>query len=183
MNDKYNLSSKEQDIASHIKGIMSLLGIEETPSNIDTPKRIAKMYSREVFSSEGKDLAELDAQMTTFINTDLSSMPVTMTGIKFSSMCAHHWLPFFGEVEISYTPFTKVIGLSKLPRVVKWFSKKPQTQEEMTKEIGNYLVVLLNPRNLSVKVTALHTCVACRGIESVGTETITEYRYSRGEDA
>lgn len=183
MNDKYNLSSKEQEIASHIKGIMSLLGIEETPSNIDTPKRIAKMYSREVFSSEGRDLAELDAQMTTFINTDLSSMPVTMTGIKFSSMCEHHWLPFFGEVEITYTPYLKVAGLSKLPRVVKWFSKKPQTQEVMTKEIGEYLVSKLEPCMITVKVTALHTCVTCRGIESVDTETTTTYEYEIKEDA
>lgn len=178
------LSSKELEIASHIKGIMSLLGIERTPSNADTPYRIAKMYNREVFRNEGRSISELDTQMTLFDNENKNrSTPITMKGIKFSSMCEHHWLPFFGEVEITYTPFLKVAGLSKLPRVVRWFSKKPQTQEVMTKEIGEYLVSKLEPCMLTVKVTALHTCVTCRGIESVDTETTTTYEYVIKEDA
>lgn len=165
-------------IAEHIKEISSLLGIEVTDSNKDTPYRVAKMYVREVFKNQNSNIFELDSQMKLF-NNEGTTMPVTVKDIPFNSMCEHHWLPFMGTVSVSYTPNDKIIGLSKIPRVVKFFSKKPQLQERLTNEIGQYLVDLLKPKYLTVSLKATHTCVMCRGAESP-SETITQFVY-RGE--
>lgn len=101
--------------------------------------------------------------------------PVTVRGIEFSSTCEHHWLPFMGVAEVSYIPSDTIIGLSKIPRVVKYFSQKPQLQENLTNEIGEYLFNLLNPKWIKVTLIATHTCVMCRGAESnCETETVYE---------
>ena len=171
------LSEEERikKIEEHIKEISSLLGIEVTESNQDTPHRVAKMYVKEVFQNEGKDLFNLDMQMKLFNNVGTTT-PVVVKDIPFHSMCEHHWLPFMGTVSVSYTPDKKIIGLSKIPRVVKFFSKKPQLQERLTNEIGKFLVELLKPKFLRVSMTATHTCVLCRGAESP-SETETEFIY------
>lgn len=166
------MPDKMKQIEEHIKAVMELLDIEETDSNRNTPKRIAKMYMNEVFKNRHNNLSELDRQMTVF-NNDGSKEPITMSDIKFNSMCEHHWLPFFGYVNVTYVPNNTIIGLSKIPRVVKFFSQKPQLQERLTKEIGEYLVSVLNPSYLRVEVTAVHTCVMCRGAESDCSTTTT----------
>lgn len=174
----YSEDERIKRIAEHIKEISSLLGIEVTDSNADTPYRVAKMYVREVFKNQNADLFDLNNKMKLFKNEGTTS-PVVVKDIPFNSMCEHHWLPFMGTVSVSYTPNEKIIGLSKIPRVVKFFSKKPQLQERLTNEIGQYLVDLLKPKNLVVTMQATHTCVLCRGAESPA-ETITEFIY-RGE--
>ncbi len=171
------MTNKTKQIEEHIRAVMELLDIKETESNKDTPKRIAKMYVNEVFKNRENDLSDLNSQMTLF-NNDGSQEPITMKDIKFNSMCEHHWLPFFGTVTVTYVPDSLIIGLSKIPRVIKFFSQKPQLQERLTKEIGDYLVNLLNPKYLKVEVTATHTCVMCRGAESE-CETTTQYTYGR----
>lgn len=165
----------EQQIEKHIEEIMKLLEIEETASNKDTPRRIAKMYVNEVFKNRDNNLDNLNKQMTIFEN-DGAREPITMSGIKFNSMCEHHWLPFFGHVNVTYIPRDTIIGLSKIPRVIKFFSQKPQLQERLTKEIGEYLVSILDPEYLHVEVIAVHTCVMCRGAES-DCDTTTHYTY------
>lgn len=163
------------EIAEHIKEISSLLGIEVTDSNKDTPYRVAKMYVREVFKNRSDSTISLNSLMKTFKNEG-TNMPVTVKGIPFSSMCEHHWMPFIGKVSVTYIPNDTIIGLSKIPRVVKFFSKRPQLQERLTTDIGQYLVDLLHPKFLRVSVVATHTCVLCRGIESPA-ETETEFVY------
>lgn len=162
-------------VEEHISAISSLLGIPVTESNKDTPRRVAKMYCEELFKNRSGDTSELDAKMKVFPNEGTTT-PITVQGIEFCSTCEHHWLPFMGVVSVTYIPNESIVGLSKIPRVVKFFSQKPQLQERLTKEVGEYLVNLLKPKFLTVSVTATHTCVMCRGAES-DCSTSTSFVY------
>lgn len=176
------INNKVEEIKKHVEAIADILGIEKTESNENTPLRVAKMYCNELFVNRNNDnIEELNSRMKVF-SADGNSSPVKMDNIPFNSVCEHHWLPFFGTVSVHYEPQDKIIGLSKIPRVVKYFSKKPQLQERLTQEIGEYLVWVLKPKSLTVTITATHTCVMCRGIESP-CDTTTEFKYnaSRGE--
>lgn len=174
-----NNEQKIAEIEAHIKAISDILGIEETESNKDTPRRVAKMYVNELFRNlnHNNAISDLVSKMTLFENEGTTT-PITVKGISFSSVCEHHWLPFMGEVSVTYIPDKKIIGLSKIPRVVKYYSKMPQLQERLTKDIGEYLYNLLKPKYLKVEIVSTHTCVMCRGAES-DCETVTSY--VRGE--
>jgi GTP cyclohydrolase I len=163
------------EVESAVYQMMRALNINISDDNKDTPKRIAKMLVTEVFANVGKDIRELDAQMTLFQAPNHNIVKVK--GIKFTSTCEHHWLPFTGYADIEYIPSEHIIGLSKIPRVVKWFSKKPQVQERLTQEIGDYLVKGLKPKYLRVTLKDVrHSCVEARGIESeCSTDTVFEY--------
>ena len=159
------IDNKVEQIKEHIEEIMKILEIPITESNRNTPLRVAKMWCNELFRNRNNaTLSELNAQMKTFPNGYSSEM-VIVREIPFSSNCEHHWLPFSGKVSVGYVPSNTVIGLSKIPRVVKYFSKKPQLQEQLTTEIGEYLDQLLEPHAIFVEVEAEHQCVKCRGAE------------------
>lgn len=163
-------------IEEHVRAISSLLGIPVTESNQDTPHRVAKMYYNELFKNRnGMNIEELNASMKLF-KCEGTSDSITIKGIKFSSVCEHHWMPFMGEASVMYVPNENIIGLSKIPRVVKYFSCRPQLQERLTNDIGLYLTNLLKPRYLRVELVATHTCVMCRGAESE-CETRTVYTF------
>lgn len=160
------MDNKVRRISEHITEIMDILGIPITESNKDTPTRIAKMWCDEVFlNRNNKNMEKLKSKMKMFPNNYGSEM-VIVKDIDFDSICEHHWLPFSGKVTVGYVPDKTVIGLSKIPRVVKYFSKKPQLQEQLTTEIGQFLFDLLNPKAVFVEVEATHQCVKCRGAES-----------------
>ena len=163
-----------EEIAGHISAISSLLGIKVTESNKDTPHRVAKMYCNELFANRNNNhIEELDDKMKVFPAEN--SDPVTVE-VPVNSMCEHHWLPFMGTVNVTYIPKDKIIGLSKIPRVVDFFSKKPQLQEKLTTEIGEYLVSVIDPKYLCVRMVATHTCVSIRGAKSpCSTTTVFEY--------
>lgn len=164
-------------IKERIKEIMEILEIPITESNSDTPKRVAKMWCNELFQNRNNlNIGELKNSMTLFPNDRYKSEMVIVKDIPFNSTCEHHWLPFSGTVTVGYVPAKTIIGLSKIPRVVKYFSKKPQLQEQFTTEIGDFLVELLFPEALFVEVEAKHQCVSCRGAES-DCSTRTFYRY------
>ena len=171
------IDNKVEEIKKHIESIVDILGIEKNASNENTPLRVAKMYCNELFKNRnGANLEELNSRMKVFPNEGITT-PVTVQGIEFSSTCEHHWLPFMGTVSVSYVPSESIVGLSKIPRVVQYFSQRPQLQERLTKDIGQYLVDLLQPKSLTVVVEATHTCVMCRGAEShCNTTTSFEYR-------
>lgn len=174
------IDNKVEEIKEHISDVMKILDIPETESNKNTPLRIAKMLCNELFVNRNNDhIEELDARMKVFPNEYNSEM-VVVKDIPFSSICEHHWLPFSGTVTVGYVPDKTVIGLSKIPRVVKYFSKKPQLQEQLTTEIGEYLFNLLNPVALFVECEAKHQCVMCRGAES-DCSTVTYSKFF-GED-
>lgn len=160
------IDNKVEEIKEHIEEIMKILEIPITESNKNTPLRVAKMYCNELFvNRNNNNIKELDNTMKLFPNEYQSDM-VIVKDIEFNSICEHHWLPFSGKVTVGYVPNFNVIGLSKIPRVVKYFSKKPQLQEQLTTEIGEYLYNLLEPHALFVEVEATHQCVKCRGVES-----------------
>lgn len=178
------LKLEDSALENYVREIMSSLNIPMDEHSKDTPRRLIKMW-REVFSSVNKDVMEFKKELTLFPAPPMSYPKGVVIGdnyvcvkdIPFHSMCAHHWLPFFGKCDISYLPNRHIIGLSKLPRVVKFFSKKPQVQENLTAEIGSFLVHVLKPLKLDIKFhDVMHTCVLCRGVESFAeTETIWSY--------
>lgn len=169
--------TNDKDVAKielHLAEIMKLLGIAKTPSNEETPRRIAEMWVNELFKNRNE--LPNHSVMTTFENKGTKEL-ITLNHIKFTSVCEHHWLPFYGEARIGYVPEQCILGLSKFPRVVKFFSQKPQVQEELTNEIGDYLVSILHPRFLAVELNARHECVMCRGAENnCDTKTIYVHR-------
>lgn len=175
MNAKKRYEARK-GIEEHLEAIMDLLEIERTPSNEGTPKRVAKMWVDELFANRNNDnLEELKAKMKVFPNEYYNDI-VIVKDIDFNSVCEHHWLPFSGKVTVAYIPNEKVIGLSKIPRVVKYFSQKPQLQEQLTREIGDFLAELLDPLAIYVEVEATHQCVKCRGAES---DCSTKTSYSK----
>lgn len=160
---------KIKQIEVNIKEIMNILGIDVTEGNFETPKRVAKMYVNEIFSS----LHQEEPENIKVFSSEGASSEVTVT-VPFSSVCEHHWLPFFGEAKITYKPRKKVLGLSKFARIVKFVAKKPQLQERLTKEIADLVFKYTEPEYVKVEVEAEHTCVRCRGVE-VPCNTKTEY--------
>lgn len=171
--------NKVETIAGHIEEIMKVLEIEPTESNKGTPMRVAKMWCNELFANRNdQNIEELNRKMKTFPN-DYCNDIIVVRDIPFSSICEHHWLPFSGKATIGYVPKQVVAGLSKLPRVVKYYSKKPQLQEQMTQEIANYLYNLLSPEAVFVEIEAEHQCVKCRGAES---DCVTRTYYERFND-
>ena len=172
----------------HLESIMSLLGIEMNKSTEGTPHRIAKMYLDEVFANRNNYNIEeeLNSKIKCFpidYSNEQQEM-VILKDIPFFSMCEHHFMPFSGKITVAYVPCGKIIGLSKIPRIVKYFSKKPQLQERLVKEIADY--VYEQTEALAVFVLAnntVHTCVTARGIETYcDTDTlacrgeVTEYK-------
>ena len=98
---------------------------------------------------------------------------VTVKDIPFYSMCAHHFVPFFGVAHVAYIPTEKIVGLSKIARIVKFYSRMPQIQERMTEQIADYIEEQLEPRGTYVVIEARHLCMEMRGIEAQGGKTVT----------
>lgn len=165
-----NTTEQIVKIAEHVKAIMDLLGIEPTESNKETPMRIAKMYATELFKSIGEDINP--CSMTLFPVEGDRTKPITLE-VPFCSVCEHHWLPFYGKVTVSYIPNERIIGLSKIPRVIKHFSRRPQLQERLTADIGEFLWNTMSPVALTVVITAEHMCVSMRGAETPCKTTTT----------
>jgi len=133
----------------------------------DTPKRWVKMM---------KELTNGDDEkfnFTTFTNTLPRSEMVIVGPVRYNSLCAHHVIPFFGEAYIAYIPESKIAGLSKLARTIKWFSKGLWTQEELTSEIATYLEEQLQPKGVLVMMKGEHLCMSLRGVKEPGALTTT----------
>ena len=137
----------------------------------NTPRRIAEMY-REVFSSYREGALERLREGFTTFDIETSNM-VVQRDIHFHSMCAHHCVPFFGTVAIGYLPGKKLAGLSKLARVVEFYSHRVQLQERMTDQIADFLESELRPRYVAVMVQAEHFCMSMRGVRKPGTSSLT----------
>jgi GTP cyclohydrolase I len=148
-----------------------LYAVGENPDReglLETPKRVAKMYA-ELFRGLHEDPRE---QLQKFF-TEKYDEVVLVRDISFNSMCEHHLLPFMGKTHIGYIPNGKVIGLSKLARVVEAVSKRPQVQERMTEQIANLLVGELDAKGVAVVVEATHTCMTIRGVSKPGSLCVT----------
>ncbi len=126
----------------------------------DTPRRVAVSYEK-LFGGYGKDPMEL---VTEFEGENYDEM-IICKHIDFYSTCEHHMLPFFGKAHVGYLPDKKIIGISKLPRIVETFARRLQNQERLTMQIANTIDNLLNPKGVGVVMEAQHLCMMCRGVE------------------
>jgi GTP cyclohydrolase I len=148
-----------------------LLSINENVDReglLGTPRRVAKSYEK-LFGGYNEDPKKL---ITVFDNEGYDEM-IIAKGIDFYSMCEHHMLPFIGKVHMGYIPNDKIIGLSKLPRLVEIFSRRLQNQERLTKQIADTLASMLNPRGVGVVIQAKHLCMKARGVEKQNCEIST----------
>lgn len=136
---------------------------------IETPRRVADSMR---FLTEGYDLDPAEIVGDAIFSEDYDEM-VTVKDISFFSLCEHHLLPFFGRAHIAYLPRGRVIGLSKLPRVVDAFAHRLQIQERLTRQIAESLERVLEPAGVAVVVEARHLCMEMRGVEKQDSETIT----------
>src|SRR5687767_5301357 len=157
-------------VAERFRTVMEALGLDlEDPNLSATPLRVARAYA-ELFS--GLDPAS-EPVLRTFPNTEGYSQSVSVTDIPFHSMCAHHFLPFFGTAHVASVPKDRVVGLSKLARVVDHFARRPQTQEALTEHVIDLLDRRLHPAGAMVVVEARHFCMEMRGVGKPGVSTET----------
>lgn len=157
-----------QDAENKIRDILRMIGEDvEREGLINTPRRVIKAWLELLHADEPR-LAIFDAKGY--------SQMVTERGIQFYSLCEHHVLPFFGTVSISYIPKDKIVGLSKLSRIVDFFSKRLNTQEYMTENIANYISEKLSPVGVGVLVRGRHLCKEMRGAKAAGEMVTTALR-------
>jgi GTP cyclohydrolase I len=160
----FNLSSLIDNPVGTIDYFLDQMGLDHPG---DTPRRIVRMYE-EFFL----DPADCPFQFSTFTAEQGRGM-VVEKDIEFFSMCEHHFLPFFGKAHVGYLPAAQLAGLSKIPRTVDWFARRPQLQERLTQQITHYLTNQLEPKGVIVVVEAQHLCMSMRGIQRPDTITIT----------
>jgi GTP cyclohydrolase I len=158
-------------IEKNFKDIMETLGLDlSDDSLIETPKRVAKMYVNEIFW--GLDY-EAFPKCTTVDNKMKYDEMVVERNVNVQSNCEHHFVVIDGLATVAYIPKQKVLGLSKINRIVEYFSKRPQIQERLTEQVYYALQYILDTDNIAVVIDAQHYCVKSRGVEDTGSSTIT----------
>ncbi|MCT7826980.1 MAG: GTP cyclohydrolase I FolE [Lactobacillus iners] len=162
----------QQKIEHAVRELLVAVGEDPDRSGlVETPKRVAKMY-QEIFSSlnhRPEDFANYKK-----FHVDSNPEMVSINHIPIYSMCEHHLLPFFGYADIAYIPNNNtVLGLSKIPRLVEFVSKKPTMQEKITTDIVKQLAKFINPKGIAVAIKARHLCMEMRGINKYGQYTYT----------
>lgn len=157
-------------ISKYVAGIMNTLGLDHSDDSLrDTPGRVAKMYCDEVFY--GLDYEKFPD--CTSIENKMGYDEIVIQKCTVMSMCEHHFVPFQGVAYVGYIPGTKVIGLSKMNRVVDFFSRRPQVQERLTAQIHATLAMVLETVDVAVVIQAEHLCVKLRGIRDAQSKTTT----------
>ena len=148
------------------RALLEALGVDlEDESRRDTPRRMARMYA--------ELLTPPPFTATTFPNDGGYDELVVATGIPFHSLCEHHFLPFTGIAHVGYLPGDRIVGLSKLARVVEHFARLPQVQERLTTQIAGWLDAQLAPKGVGVVLEAEHLCMSLRGVQKPGARTVT----------
>ena len=169
-----DFTTHDDDEATAIAGIRAILRLvgddPDRPGVEDTPARVIKAY-RELCSAP-EDPARLLARTFTIDDHDVDSM-IAVGPIEFVSVCEHHLLPFTGHAWVAYIPTDVVVGLSKLPRLVQHYAKRPQIQERLTKQITNAIDKHLNTQGAACVIRSTHSCMSLRGIRAVGAEMVT----------
>lgn len=169
----FDISDKEKVrlIEEKFTDIMNILGLDLTDDSLKgTPRRVAKMFVNEVFQGLNPDNKP---QVTLFDNSYRYGQMLVEKNITLHSYCEHHFVPIIGKAHVAYISSGKVIGLSKLNRIVKYYAKRPQVQERLTEQIAAELKNALQTDDVAVVIDADHLCVATRGIEDTGSSTIT----------
>ena len=168
-----NLDRKEKIdiIQGHFKSIMETMGLDLSDDSLEeTPKRVAKMFIQEIFW--GLDY-EAFPKCTTVDNKMHYNEMVVERNVSVQSNCEHHFVVIDGLATVAYVPKQKVLGLSKINRIVEYFSKRPQIQERLTEQIFHTLQYILETEDVAVVINARHYCVRSRGVEDTGSSTVT----------
>ena len=164
---------KMELIAKHFKEIMHVLGMDLTDDSLKgTPARVAKMYVKEVFSGLNPDNKP---KPKLFENKYKYDQMLVEKDITFYSHCEHHFVPIYGKAHVAYISSGKVIGLSKINRIVQYYSKRPQVQERLTVQIAEELKKVLETEDVAVVMDASHMCVSSRGVGDTNSRTGTSY--------
>jgi GTP cyclohydrolase IA len=155
--------------------LLAALGLPiDDDEMLETPRRMAHAYA------EMLHVPEFD--FTTFANTEGYDELVLVQDIEVRSLCEHHMLPFFGVAHVGYLPGERILGLSKLARVVDFYAHRAQTQERLTKQVAEHLQTRLAPRGVGVVISAEHTCMTLRGVRATGTRTVTSALFGHLRD-
>ncbi len=158
-------------IEEKFREIMHVLGLDLNDDSLKgTPHRVAKMYVKEIFSGLNPDNKP---QAALFDNKYKYNEMLVEKDITFYSNCEHHFVPIIGKAHIAYISSGKVIGLSKINRIVQYYAKRPQVQERLTIQIANELKSILQTEDVAVMISAHHLCVSSRGIQDINSSTIT----------
>lgn len=170
---KHALDRKDKiaEIEKSFSHIMQVLGLDLADDSLaETPKRVAKMYVNEIFW--GLDY-EAFPKCTTVDNKMKYNEMVVERNVNVQSNCEHHFVVIDGLATVAYVPKNKVLGLSKINRIVEYFSKRPQIQERLTEQIFHTLQFILDTEDVAVMIDAQHYCVKSRGVEDTGSSTVT----------
>ena len=171
----FDMSNEEKKnrISILFSEIMDVLGLDLTDDSLSgTPDRVAKMYVEEIFS--GLD-PQNKPKVALFDNKYQYNQMLVEKNITFYSNCEHHFVPIIGKAHIAYKSSGKVIGLSKLNRIVQYYAKRPQVQERLTQQIANELKTILDTEDIAVIIDAKHLCVSSRGVQDDTSTTVTTY--------
>ena len=171
--DAFLLSDEQkiEEIQEYMKKIMYTLGLDLTDDSLKgTPYRIAKMYVKEIFAGLHP---QKKPEIKVFENKYKYQEMLVEKRISYHSFCEHHFLPIIGKAHVGYISNGKVIGLSKINRIVKYYSQRPQVQERMTLQIANEIKNALNTEDVAVVTEGQHLCVVTRGIEDDSSSTVT----------
>ncbi|MFH6982940.1 GTP cyclohydrolase I FolE [Marinoscillum sp. 108] len=164
---------KMELIAKHFKEIMQILGLDLTDDSLQgSPKRVAKMYVQEVFSGLNP---KNKPKVRLFENKYKYDQMLVEKDITFYSHCEHHFVPIYGKAHVAYFSSGKVIGLSKINRIVQYYAKRPQVQERLTMQIANELKDILMTDDVAVVLDATHMCVSSRGVSDTNSMTGTAF--------
>jgi len=170
---KISDSEKKEKIALLFEEIMSVMGLDLTDDSLKgTPKRVAKMYIDEIFSGLNP---KNKPKVTLFDNKYQYNQMLVEKNITFYSNCEHHFVPIIGKAHVAYISSGKVIGLSKLNRIVQYYAKRPQVQERLTNQIAEELKHILETEDVAVIIDAKHLCVSSRGIKDDTSSTVTTF--------
>ena len=169
------IESMINEASVHYGNFLNAMGFDYSADRqtVDTPRRVAKAWLKDLVLGS---ISEAPS-MTVFPNEENYDGVVIQTGIPVVSMCAHHNLPFTGYASVAYVPGEKVVGLSKLNRVVDWFSRRPQMQESLTQQIHAFLSEQMSCKSVAVSIAAKHMCCSNRGIKHP-TSTMTTNKFS-----
>ena len=170
MSDELSADALDR-IQGHVRGILTELGLDpdNDPNLRETDRRVSRLYA-EMFAGLR---AGNEPQVTCFPNDEGYRGMVMEKDIPFYSMCAHHLVPFYGHAHIAYIPNDRIIGLSKLPRILEFYAKRPQLQERLTEQVVGFLEGMLKPQGAMVVIEARHLCVEMRGVKKPGCTTVT----------
>ncbi|MDG1394214.1 MAG: GTP cyclohydrolase I FolE [Flavobacteriaceae bacterium] len=170
---KVSDQEKKKKIAVLFEEIMDVLGLDLTDDSLKgTPERVAKMYIDEIFSGLNP---KNKPKVALFENKYQYNQMLVEKDITFYSNCEHHFVPIIGKAHVAYISSGKVIGLSKLNRIVQYYAKRPQVQERLTNQIAEELKGILGTKDVAVIIDAKHLCVSSRGIKDDTSATVTAY--------